>query len=634
MGMNSKSNRLYAFIITSIAIAVYLPGLSGGFIFDDYVNFLQNPKIHDSELSLVDAWAASQSSVSGPLGRPISMLSFYFNFHIGSFSPISYKIINIAIHALNALLVFIIVSRILHYCSNRFPTLEIYSNKNKLALWIALLWAIHPINLTAVLYVVQRMTSLAAMFTLVGIYFYINLRESDDDSLKKLILGLCLVTLSGVLSALCKENGLLLFLFLFLIECFIFQWKTNTVKQTQLIKTYYILVLALPLSITGLMILTGLYNLDYSDKAFDLTQRVLTEFRVLWFYILQILLPQAHLFGLYHDDFVLSTSLINPATTIISIVSFIVLAILSVKYIKKFPWFAFGYAFFIAGHAMESTILPLIIVQEHRNYIPSIGLLIILVFSLHLLLQRVRFLNKNLIFLAVISIVGLNTINRSYDWGDILLLGERLAQRHPNSVTSHYQMGQLYMTVYVQTNNTLFSDIAKTALQRADNLSHENMESAITLVHMMSMVDDPENQALIKKINTDFKTGDVTVTEIKALRQLLNCINYDYCKLSIQTLDSFFSSLLDNHKLQGRLKDDVLYFYASYLVNIPGMEPIALKVMEDIVSRNPELLEYKIQLLSVLMSNDRHDEANELMDKLSKEYGMTWDFVNDSNPVD
>ena len=113
MTLPMSVNQRYAFFLFIIAVLVYLPGLPGEFIYDDYFNILQNPAINNSELSLLDAWTASISGTSGPLGRPLAMLSFYLNYHLAGFSPLSFKLVNILVHALNTVIVFFIVSKLL-----------------------------------------------------------------------------------------------------------------------------------------------------------------------------------------------------------------------------------------------------------------------------------------------------------------------------------------------------------------------------------------------------------------------------------------------------------------------------------------------------------------------------------------
>jgi protein O-mannosyl-transferase len=626
MVTNTNLNWRYVFLLF-IAVFVYLPGISGGFIYDDYSNFLQNQAINNSELSFSSAWTATLSGTSGPLGRPIAMLSFYLNYQLSGFSPLTYKLFNIAIHGLNTLLVFFIVCRLLNLLLNQGCHSKSKHEVEHLALWVTILWAVHPINLTAVLYIVQRMTSMAATFTLLGIYYYLILREHPNSNLKMMITKLSFIILLGVSAALCKEIGLLLFLFLFVIECFLFQWRTPTLQEGWCLKIFYISVLFIPLCLVCIIFMNGELTANYAGRTFDLAQRVLTEFRVLWFYIFQILLPQANLFGLYHDDFIVSTNLIEPISTLWSITAFIILIVFIRICIRNYLWFSFGLSFFLAGHVMESTILPLNLVHEHRNYLPSLGMIIIFVIFLNLIINRIKSNKSNLVFVIIILLFATITMSRAYDWSDVILLGERMVQRHPDSATANFEMGYTYAKLYEQTHDSTFAYTAITALEKAESLSETNMQPAISLVHIRAMLGESEDLFLIDKIAKDFRHAKTNRAELVSLRQLVNCRAESICKVSDKSMQSLFDSLLANHNFQGGPRDDALFIYTNYLVNTSDGAAKALSIIQDIVSRHPGKLEYQVKLIEVLLTNGKIKEANLLMDRLSRQYGIDWNIA-------
>src|SRR6266566_4389028 len=158
-------------LVTSIA---YLPGVHGPFVFDDMTNILLVPSMRMQTLDYHSLRDAAFWQMSSPgAGRPIAMASFALNYYFGGFDSFGYKTTNLIIHLLNAVLLWRLTLRLL----NRTDT---NSARNKigeqtlplLALVITSLWALHPLNLTSVLYVVQRMTSLATLFTVLGLLGY------------------------------------------------------------------------------------------------------------------------------------------------------------------------------------------------------------------------------------------------------------------------------------------------------------------------------------------------------------------------------------------------------------------------------------------------------------------------------
>ncbi|MCZ7654258.1 MAG: hypothetical protein M5R42_08160 [Rhodocyclaceae bacterium] len=114
----------------------------------------------------------------------------------------------------------------------------------------------------------------------------------------------------------------------------------------------------------------------YALRDFSAVERMLTEGRVLWFYLGLILFPRLEALGLYHDDIAVSTGLIAPWTTLLALVGLFGLIWLAWRLRLRMPLTAFGLAWFLIGHGLESTFLPLEIAHEHRNYVPLFGILL------------------------------------------------------------------------------------------------------------------------------------------------------------------------------------------------------------------------------------------------------------------
>ena len=114
--------------------------------------------------------------------RPIARASFGLNYLTTGFDVFYFKLTNIIIHIINAALVFLFVLLFLRHISNNT---ESVSDRNKtllLAAAVSTAWALHPVNVTNVLYVVQRMNSLSAMFVLGGMISYVSGRSCLHDT--------------------------------------------------------------------------------------------------------------------------------------------------------------------------------------------------------------------------------------------------------------------------------------------------------------------------------------------------------------------------------------------------------------------------------------------------------------------
>ena len=164
----------WALLVSSglLIVLVYAPALTGGFVFDDVPNIVRNSHIAQVD-SFQSAWQAGFTNMSGPLGRPVAMLTFAVNVYFTGLDPWWMKLTNLAIHLLNTGLVFLLAIRLVPLLS-RSP-LDM-ADARWLAVAIALIWAIHPLNLTSVAYIIQRINSLATLFSLLAILSYLRAR--------------------------------------------------------------------------------------------------------------------------------------------------------------------------------------------------------------------------------------------------------------------------------------------------------------------------------------------------------------------------------------------------------------------------------------------------------------------------
>jgi len=427
--------------------AVYLPGVSGPFLFDDYGNIITNAYLQIHSLDAESLYRAAYSSRSGPLNRPVTMLSFTLNQYFASgAATTTFKATNIAIHIINGLLIFWMLRLVLARLGQLHRNRSIYKPNNQILLAgaIALLWLVHPIQLTSVLYVVQRMTSLASLFMLLAMVCYLKgrLRIVAGASSGLWIIGLG-TTGFGLVGLLSKEIVLLLPVFILLLEWVLFRdekpwssWHELTPRKKRILASSLVLITVFTLILVVERALVG-----YENRHFTLMERVFTEGRVLWFYIFLILVPRINEFGLYHDDIPLSTSLITPWTTLPSLFVLAAILVLAVAWRKKHPLLSLGILWFFTGHLLESTILALEITHEHRNYLASLGVLLAVVYLVAYAAQKHGH-NKLWAIVPVLAVIfGGVTFLRSTQWSDFNTLTFYEAQHHPESASAQANLG-------------------------------------------------------------------------------------------------------------------------------------------------------------------------------------------------
>ncbi len=435
-------------IIWLATILVYYPGLSGPFVFDDQYNIVLNPAMAVFKLDAASLADAAVANDSGPLKRPLASLTFALNHYFaGGFdNSFAFKITNLIIHLINAGLIYwlslLLLTRLTRTSSRFLPVLTPW-----LPALIAAAWALHPLQLTSVLYVVQRMTSLAALFVLGGLIAYIYGRvraaEIRPHGYALMTAGLVAGLLLGMAS---KENAVLLLLFIGVIE-FVFFYGCDPKSFSRGIQIWYAATILLPV-VAGLgwLLLHPDYVLSaYNTRSFSLIERLLTEPRVLWFYIALIVFPRGSAFGLYHDDILVSTGLLSPWTTLPALLGWVFLVALAIAYVRRWPVLSFATLWYIVGHSMESSVFALEIAHEHRNYLSSFGIILGAMYGVMLSMERLRRARLVLPLLFVyISVSAFVTYVRADTWATTEGIIETTAKNHPSSARAQYMLAEVY----------------------------------------------------------------------------------------------------------------------------------------------------------------------------------------------
>jgi protein O-mannosyl-transferase len=372
--LNDKRIQIVLIIsfMAAVTLAIYVKTLYYPFHFDDEIHILENPNIRITELS-VDQFLKIFKGVSKQ--RPVVMISFALNYFLSGNNAFGYHIVNILIHFLNGILLFYLIRItifILRTCTSRDK--EFGKVAELLIPFIgSLLWLSHPLHTSSVTLITQRMNIMAAFFYLSSMIFYIEARRKLQNSreLKWPFFFLSCSAFSALLAIGSKEISVTLPFFILLYEYFFFQ-DLNFYRM----KKYFFLFLIVTTILLIIIILNiGFIPLDYFKqhyilRNFTVTQRVLTELRVVVFYITLFFFPNPSRLNLDHD-FQLSLSLINPFSTLISLLIIIGLIAVSIFTAKKMRFLSFGIIWFLGNLALESSVLPLEIIYEHRTYLPS-----------------------------------------------------------------------------------------------------------------------------------------------------------------------------------------------------------------------------------------------------------------------
>jgi len=548
-------SRTYAYfaILAALLLTVlaYLPGLQGPFAFDDITNILQNKALALHSLAWAQLAHAALSSDAGPMKRPLSMLSFALNIYFNGMQATAFKITNLVIHLLNGLLVFTLLRQIARYWLDK----GIIESATA-AIWLPLLctaaWLLHPLNLTAVLYVVQRETSLCSLFILAGCVLYVHGRLrllAGRSGWWWLYIG---TSLTGLLAIAAKETGLLLPVYLLVIELCVFRFSSRSGSGEHGLAVFFGLFLVLPVCL-GLVWLFGIRHgapLSYAGRDFTLGERLLTETRVVWDYIRWTLFPRLPDLGLYHDDIPLSSGLLTPMTTLFSILGLMALGITAIFTWKKRPWVSFGIAWFFAGQLLESTVWPLEIAFEHRNYLADLGILFA-VFGF-ILTEHSRLLSMRYrvgILVALLLTYGAVTGMRAYVWRNTLSLVETQAANHPQSPYATYALGQELTNLVLAGDKRLLPQ-AKAALAHSASLPNSGIIAGAALALLESQTTGNNDPANFTRMAERLRTHAISSSDQQGLTSLVQCEDADNCHFPPSALQSLFDAALANPRLR------------------------------------------------------------------------------------
>lgn len=602
---------LFTFIIT---LLVYLPGFSGAFVFDDGPNILQNARVAITSLDPVALKQATLSGYSGPLGRPVSMLSFALNHYFTGFDPFYFKATNLAIHLLNGIGIFFLTTCLLSAYRKRFQP-ELPSDYLQwVSLAITAAWLLHPLNLTSVLYVVQRMTSLSALFGIWALVLYVWGRTRLYDGRNGGLAILASLLIFTPLSALCKENGALLPLMMLTIEFSLFSFRTKTAQSRYFLIGFFSITVFLPAAavLTYIAMHPAWLPAGYIGRPFTLAERLMTEARVLWFYIRLIVFPTNVQMGLFHDDILISQSLFKPISTLLSIAGLAALLGISILVRKKAPLVTFSVLFFVSGHLLESSVFALEIAYEHRNYLPMYGPLLVLFFyMLHPLRFKENLRIRQVAAVLFIGLFAFSTFARAGKWSNPFDFAESEVAHHPNSPRNNGEMANIYANITTPDHNAMEMHYlsARYHYEKAVSLSPDYTNGLFGLIQLSSSRGKTVEPEWINMLEKRLSESTYAPDTGNQLMGLVTCQTKGLCKLPKNDIERILQAPLKNAGVPGSGRALALLAWTHYLINLANDYPAAVTALQHAIEASPNDLEYRLTLAQLLVALQRDEEA-------------------------
>ena len=358
-------------LATLMVLAAYLPGLSSGLHFDDRSNL-------DGLAYVTDRHSATEfvfSGEAGPTGRPISLVSFLPHAQVWPTNLRPILAANIAIHIFNGILVGLFAWLVATW-SAAFTT---KGRAPVAALAIAVIWLALPLLASSSLFLVQRMTTLATLLVMAGLCLHLLGRQNLHDRPKVAISLMTAGAIFGLgLGPLAKENAFVYPLLVLTLEHTLLA-RSSTTRLYRIWRIPFIIV---PAGLLLVYLLGRLINSGggYDQRHFDVTERVFTQGIILFDYLRLMVLPVGRDLGPFHDHYPIYGGFGEPLA-LFATVFWVAAALVAILFGRRWPIPAFAVLWFVGAHLIESTVLPLELYYEHRNYLPAVGIVLAIVFG-------------------------------------------------------------------------------------------------------------------------------------------------------------------------------------------------------------------------------------------------------------
>jgi tetratricopeptide (TPR) repeat protein len=457
----------HLFLVIILGILGYSNTLNAPFYFDDDPNIVKNPVIKNLDYYITPAKA---KGCNGPGGysmltnRYIGSLSFALNYKIHGLEVTGYHVVNLCIHLINSLLIYwfvhLIFITLASGAGGNNPLLR--NHASTVALFTALLFVTHPIQTQAVTYIVQRFASLATMFYLLSIIMYIKFRSTSNDcnsadpgkkiSARALLYYLAAL-FAAVLAMKTKEIAFTLPAMIVLFEILFFKGeiKSRILYLAPFILTMLIIPATL-IYLVGLGVEGGVDTATRLGSELPRLGYLFTEFRVIITYLRLIFFPVGQNLDY---DYPLYHSLFDPEVFLSFLALFVMCSAVIYffrRYRKSLPLtrvIFFGTAWFFATLSIESSIIPIVdVIFEHRMYLPSFGIFLVISALLVMIIERCRqkWVETTVFLTVIITALVFTgvTYARNRVWDDALILWQDVVNKSTEKARGHNYLGLAY----------------------------------------------------------------------------------------------------------------------------------------------------------------------------------------------
>ncbi len=444
--------RFHTIAIISLAglcAIAYHNSLGASFHFDDFTNIVKNSAVHVESLSAGSIWKASLDN--WVRNRPLLNATWALNYALGGLDVRGYHLVNIAVHLANGILLYGLI--LITLAGPAAPPLY-REARHPIALCAAALWLVNPIQTQAVTYIVQRAASMCALFFLASLISYARSRGMARPAGRAI--WITSAALCGAAAVATKEIGVILVAFIPLYEIYFPAAGSQDRGAIRRLFPGAALVCVVVLLCAAILWQKGLDRLIvakvmdmYAVRPFTLTERILTQPRVMLFYAGLFFFPHPSRLNIDHD-FPTSTGLLHPPQTAAALGILAAVVVAAALGARRYRFLSFALIWYLGTQLIESSVVPLEMVFEHRAYLPSMGLALVVaigwVWVREAMARRVGPRRAGWTAWAAcavaVAFLVAGTVRRNFDWHDEQALWSDAAAKSPGKARPWNNLGR------------------------------------------------------------------------------------------------------------------------------------------------------------------------------------------------
>ncbi|MBU0606132.1 MAG: tetratricopeptide repeat protein [Candidatus Omnitrophica bacterium] len=425
-------NILAIALIIIVGSAAYSNTFHSPFQFDDEWNIVNNPDIKNlSNLRAIFNFMPT---------RFITDLSLAINYHFGRNNVLGYHLFNLLVHLSAAIMVWWLV--ILTLQTPALRDKKIAGHSCLIAFFTALIFVSHPVQTQGVTYIIQRAASLAALFYISALAFYVKSRllQHEEGRSHSRLFFYALSFIALILAMFSKEMTITLPLMILLYEVCFFREEGIDWKR---VIPFLMTLIIIPITMVATKSVNfGEMRLSAQEgPGISPFNYLITQFRVIVTYLRLLLVPVNQ--NLDYDYSVSKTLFDIP--TLSSLILLAVILIIAVRMFRKYRLISFGIFFFLLTLIPESSVIPIKdVIFEHRLYLPMVGYAIFLVSAAYYIFEN-KGIKPAIIILSIAGIsYSMLTYSRNFIWKNEFTLWDDAVRKSPNKARPLNNRGKVY----------------------------------------------------------------------------------------------------------------------------------------------------------------------------------------------